>query len=103
MCGWSDASRLRPENAMGPLRETMKVYMTAKASASDVISLQHDMTDRNSLSHGATIVISCCYSSRDNQSHPMQKSVLKSELILTTCRLSSGRGRLRLYRDRFAW
>ena len=37
-----------PKMRMGPLRKTMKVYTTAKTTASDVISLQHDMTDINS-------------------------------------------------------
>ena len=40
--------------------------------------------DRNSWSHG------CRYSLRDNQSHPTQKSVSKSELILTRYMISSG-------------
>ena len=60
VCVWSDASHHHPKMQMGPLRKIMKVYT------------------------------SCRYPLRDNQSHPTQKSVLKSELILTRYRLPSG-------------
>ena len=81
---------------MEPLRNTMKMYTATKHSLRDASSgtvlIVEKMCSTCTLykSIGVTVITSYNYSLRDNTSHPTQKNVLKSELILTIFRLFRG-------------